>query len=173
MSNILLNILSLGTKPLYEKQVRFHDVISEFRYKLEKIEEVNLTVYDIEEFYSKLDNFDFSFVLFSEYYRKYIANLNRFKPQIENVNPDLTFLLIAIAEDKWKPTKPLDIFKYNVRYRYKLSSSFFISRQKKQNHKKLNVPEVSAEKESKFDSTKKWTRIPLRKDQCKPGCGCS
>lgn len=153
--------------------MRFHDTISGFRNKLSRLEQVSLTVADIDEFYNELSNFDFRFVFFSEYYQKYIANLNRFKPQTEDKNPDLTFLLIALAEDKWKPTKPLDIFNYHIRYRYTLTSSFFISRQKKQNHKKLNVAEVPAEKESKFDSSKKWTRVPINQNQCKPDCGCS
>lgn len=173
MSDLALNILSLGTKPLYEKQFRFHDTITEFRNKLSRLEEVSLTVTDIDKFYKDLNNFDFSFVFFSEYYRKYIENLNRFRPQTEDKNPDLTFLLIAIAEDEWKPTKPLPIFFHRIRYKYKLTSKFFISRQKEQNRKKLNAPEVVNKEKSKFDSSKKWTRVPVRGNQCKPGCGCS
>ncbi len=173
MTDLVLNILSLGTKPLYEKQMRFHYIITEFRSKLSRIEEGSLTIADIDEFYTDLDNFDFSFVLFTEYYQKYIGNLNRFKPNTEDENPDVTFLLIAIAEDPWKPTDLFGVFMYHIRYKYKLTSRFFIARQKKHNLKKLNTPEVTIKEESKFDSSKKWTRIPLRQDQCKPGCGCS
>lgn len=173
MANVFSNIASLGTKPLYEKQMRFHNIITEFRNKLSRLEEVSLTVDDIETFYNKLNNFDFGCVLFAEYYQKYIDNLNRFKPPAEDKNPDLTFLLIALAEDKWKPTKPLDIFNYYIRYKYKLTSKLFTSRQKKQNLKKLNPPEVVAGQISKFDSSKKWIKIPIRQDPCKPDCGCS
>jgi len=173
MTNLILDILSLGTKPLYEKQMRFHDTITEFRNKLARLEQVSLTVAGIDQFYNELNNFDFRFVLFSEHYQKYIDNLNRFKPRTDDKNPDLTFLIIALSEDKWKPTKPLDILNYNIRYKYKLSSGFFISRQKKQNHKKLNGTEEPAEHKSKFDSSKKWSRVPIKQDQCKPDCGCS
>ena len=173
MADLLLNILSLGTKPLYEKQFRFHDTISEFRNKLSRLEEVSLTEADIDAFYNKLDTFDFSFVFFSEYYKKYIANLNRFRPQPLNGNIDLTFLIIAIAEDKWKPTEPFPIFTYHLKYRNKLTSKFFISHQKKQNHKKLNTPDSIFDQKSKFDSSKKWTRVPIGQDKCTPGCGCS
>lgn len=173
MTNLALNILSLGTKPLYEKQMKFHSIITEFRNKLSRLEEISLTVADIDEFYNKLNNFDFSFVLNAEYYRKYIDNLNRFKPNTEDKNPDLTFLLIALAEDKWKPTKPFPVFSYHLRYKNKLTSKFFISRQKKQNLKKLNTPDVLEKEKSKFDSSKKWTRVPVSRNKCEPDCGCS
>ena len=152
--------------------MRFHDTITEFRNILANLEDVNLTKDDVDKFYDELNSFNFRFSLFGKYYQNYIDNINRFKPKEEN-NFDITFLKIAIAEDKWKPTKPLDIFNYHIRYKYKLTSKFFISRQKKQNLKKLNTPDVFAKEESKFDSSKKWTRIPIRQDQCKPGCGCS
>ena len=173
MTDILLNILSLGTKPLYERQLRFHNTITEFRNKLSRLEEVSLTEVDIDTFYNKLNNFDFSFIFFSEYYQKYIANLNRFKPQAKDENIDLTFLMIALAEDKWKPTKPFPIFFYHLRYKYKLTSRFFLSHQKKKNRKKLNPPELIDKQKSKFKSSQNWTRVPLGKSECKPGCGCS
>lgn len=152
--------------------MNFHNTIIEFRNKLANLEEVNLTTVDIDDFFNKINSFDFRFSLFGEYYQKYVDNVNRFKPQEEN-NFDITFLKIAVAEDEWKPTKTLDIFNYHLRYKYKLTSKLFISRQKKQNLKKLNPSGAVAEQKSKFDSSKKWTRIPIRKDQCKPDCGCS
>ncbi|MGO3182758.1 MAG: hypothetical protein ACTIJ9_07995 [Aequorivita sp.] len=151
----------------------FHKTISEFREKLSRLQEHSVTVADIDEFYKNIDNLDFRFTLFSDYYRKYIENLNRFKPDTEEENPDVTFLMIAIAEDPWKPTDPFSVFMYHIRYKYKLTSKFFISRQKKQNRKKLDASEKAAKHESKFDSSKKWTRVPTRQNQCKPDCGCS
>ena len=173
MTDIVLNILSLGTKPLYERQMRFHESITDFRDKLSRLDEVSLTVAEIEDFYTKLNSFDFRFVFFEEYYRKYIANLNRFKPQTEDTNPDLTFLMIALAEDKWKPTKTIPVFFHHLRYKNSVTSKFFTSHQKKQNLKKLNPVGEAATQKSKFDSSKKWTKIPIRQDQCKPDCGCS
>ncbi|WP_026450240.1 hypothetical protein [Aequorivita capsosiphonis] len=151
----------------------FHKTISEFRDKLSKLHEGGLSLADVEKFYNDINSFDFRFVLFAEYYRKYIENLNRFKPNTEDENPDVTFLLIAIKEDKWKPTRPTDVFLYHIRYKYKLTSKFFISRQKKQNRKKLDATEELEKQKSKFDPSKKWTRVPTRQNKCKPGCGCS
>lgn len=170
MADILLNILSLGIKPLYEKQNRFHCTILEFRNRLSKLEEANLKLEDIGEFYKTINGLRFS--LFRNYYKRYIKNLNRFKPVEEN-NFDVTFLKIAIAEDEWKPTKPLAIFKYHIKYKYKLTSGFFIFLQKKQNYKKLNPSVIEDKKPTKFNTSKKWTRVPLTKDACKPDCGCS
>lgn len=151
----------------------FHKTISEFREKLSRLQEGGLTLEDVDRFYSEINDYNFRFNLFGDYYRKYVENLNRFKPNTEEENPDVTFLLIAIAEDKWKPTKPMDVFLYHIRYKYKLTSNFFISRQKKQNRKKLDASEELEKQKSKFDPSKKWTRIPIRQNQCKPGCGCS
>lgn len=150
----------------------FHNAITEFRIKLANLEDVNLTKTDIDTFYDEINNFKFHFSLFGKYYQNYVDNINRFKPQQENYF-DVTFLKIAIAEDKWKPTKPLDIFKYHIQYRYKLTSKLFISRQKKQNLKKLNTPDTLIKEGSKFDTSKKWIRVPLRQDKCEADCGCS
>ena len=165
MTDLLLNILSLGTKPLYEKQMEFHKTIVEFRERLARLKEVSLTESEIDAFYEKLNKFNFSFVLFSSHYKKYVANLNRFKPQSIDGNIDLTFLMIAIAEDKWKPTEPYEIFSYNLKYRNRLTSRFFLSQQKKQNLKNLNSPEAKAKFNAKPKSTKEWTRVPLPRDR--------
>ena len=167
MTDLLLNILSLGTKPLYEKQRKFHETIVDFRNKLAQLKEVPLTAEEIELFYEKLNKFDFSFVFFSDYYKKYIANLNRFKPKSINGPMDLTFLMIAIAEDKWKPTKPYDILVYNLKYKNRLTSKLFLSQQKKHNLKKLNSPEAKAKMNAKPESSNEWTRVPLPRDRNK------
>jgi hypothetical protein len=153
--------------------MRFHTIITEFRNKLSNSSEVGLMESDIEIFYAKLNNFDFRFTLFSSYYQKYITNLSHLKPQEEDGILNLDFLKIATAVNKLKPTKPFAIFVHNLKYKYKLTSTFFISREKKQNHKKLNPPEVLANKISKFDASKKWISVPIAKNQCKPDCGCS
>ncbi len=173
MADVVLNILSLGIKPLYERQLRFHEVISEFRNRLSELEEVSLTQEEIDVFFLKLNSFNFGFTLFAAYYQKYIDNLNRFKPEAKEELLDLTFLMIALAEDKWKPTTPFQVLTYHVKYRYRLTSRFFISHQKKQNYKKLNAPDAIAKQNSKFDSSKKWTRVPIGRDPCKAGCDCS
>ncbi|QAA82668.1 hypothetical protein EI546_13490 [Aequorivita sp. H23M31] len=153
------------------KNIRgFHGLISHFRSRLENLPESPLEVEDIDHFYDRINSLRFSF--FGNYYRKYIENLNRFRPSEEN-NFDVTFLKIAIAEDEWKPTKPYPVFIYHLKYRFKLTSFFFIKRQKKRNHKKLNPEIVIDKKTSKFDSEKKWTQVPLGDKKCQPGCGCS
>jgi|SRR5690554_1902034 len=162
MTNTVLNILTLGIKPLLEKQGRLHNIIVDFREKLSKRQEGKLSVEDVEDFYRKVNNFDFSFVFFAEYYRKYIENLNRFKPQTEEENPDITFLLIAIAEDKWKPTKPLGVFLHHIQYKYKLTSKLFTSHQKKQNRKKMETPGLLADQNREKKSFEKGYRVPVR-----------
>lgn len=173
MANALLNILAVGIKPLLKKQQEFHKTIVDFRERLANLENQNLTEADIDSFYDKLDSFDFSLAFFGKYYRAYRENLNRFRPQSLHGNIDLTFLMIAIAENEWKPTEPSLVLKHYFKYDFPLTSHFVIKRQKKQNLKQLNPTEAIVDKKSNFSSSKKWTKVPLTKSECKPGCGCS
>lgn len=163
MANTVLNILSLGTKPLFDKQWRFHNLITEFRARFSNPSRAGLAVEDIKEFYKQLDNFDFKNGFFKNYYRDYIENLNRFRPK--DNNPDLTFIRIALTENKWKPTEPIPVFIHHLKYKTKFTSRFFISREKKENFKKLNTTKIITEETSKLDSDKKWTRIPIREER--------
>ena len=142
--------------------MKFHTIITEFRNKLTSTQhQPKITTADIEAFYNKINNFNLRFSLFPKYYRKYIANLNRLKPEAGDENPDLTLLKVALTENEWKPTKPFDIFVHRIKYDYKLTSKFFISRQKKQNLKKLNTPEAKVMQNEKPKSSKEWKRVPI------------
>src|SRR5690606_25337763 len=117
----------------------FHTLISEFRTKLASPEsQAKITQSDIDQFYDELKKLNFLF--FKKYYRKFIANLNRLKPNPEDKNPDWTLLQVALAENKWKPTQPFPILIHRIKYEYALTSRFFIAHEKKQNLKKLNTP---------------------------------
>ena len=139
--------------------MNFHTIITDFRNKL--LSQGNITTTDIEAFYSKINNLNLSFSLFPKYYRKYIANLNRLKPDAGDENPDLTLLKVALTENEWKPTRPFNIFVHRIMYDYKLTSKFFISRQKKNNLKKLNSPEAKTMENEKPKFSKEWTRVPI------------
>lgn len=172
MADLLLNILSLGLKPLYERHMVFHNIISEFRNKLPRpqnqakkltenekenvwwikntslkyfsvinlgTQKISLSEADIDEFYNKLNHFDFNFILFKKYYRQYINNLNRFKPKAEERNFDLAVLQQAIAMDKLRPTRPFPILVYHLKYKYKLTSITYITYREKKRRKKLNT----------------------------------
>lgn len=148
--------------------MRFNTIISEFRDKLGSSEEQNkMTSADIEAFYNKLNNFDFRFKLFPKYYRKYIANLKRLKPQSEDSNPDLTLLRVALAENKWKPTTPFAICIHHIKYDNKITSKFFIAYQKKQNRKKLNTPVAKVKDVEKPTESEQWTQVPMPRHQSK------
>lgn len=120
---------------------------------------------DIDSFYNKLNNFNSRFVLFGKYYRKYIANLNRLKPETEDGNPDLSILRVALTENKWKPTTPFSILMHHIKYENKITSKPFIARQKKQNRKKLNAPVAKAIKDEKPKSSKEWIRVPMPRNE--------
>jgi|SRR5690554_6245099 len=155
MIDFVLNVLSLGLKPLYEKHLKFHEIITDFRNKLPRPQnqaksltdeekdqvpwikgsslkhmnvlnvgthKISLSESDLDEFYNKLNNFDFSLILFKKYYKQYIRNLNRFNPVAENKNFDLAVLQKAIEADNLRPTKPFPVLWFHVKYKYKLTS---------------------------------------------------
>ena len=138
----------------------FHTIISEFRTKLASPEtQSKITPTDIDQFYNKLNGLKFLF--FKKYYKKYIDNLNRMKPDPEDLNPDWALLQVAIAESEYKPTKSLDILIHRIKYDYALTSKFFIAYQKKQNVKKLNAPVRAIKEETKPKAEKEWIRVPI------------
>lgn len=158
----LLDILTLGIKPLSEKQRRFHHLIDHLRQRLNDPEEhAKVTFDDIDEFYRNINAFDFSMVLFSGYYRTYIANLNRLKPDTDNLAIDRNLLKVAISENPYKPTTPKAILKHRIKYEYPVTSSFFIKRQKKDNLKKLNTPAAKPKQDEPAKPAKEWTRVPI------------
>lgn len=172
--NKFLNIITLGIWAIYEKPRRFHKIISEFRDKLDNYQEVKVTEAEIEKFFEELNEIDFSASIFPEYYRNYINNVNRFKPEGEDLILELSLLKVAIAEEKWRPTEPGPVFKYHMQYRNRLTSKAFISYEKKQNRKKIDTTSKIKKKEDASKSEKQWTRVPLSRDKCNnKGCNCS
>lgn len=155
--DLLLNILTLGLKPLYEKHFLFFKIIDEFRNKLPRkqneakkmsqkdivndlaIKEVasimtvldlstqktSLTESDIDDFYNKLNNFNYNFIIFKNYYKKYVGNLNRFNPRAQDNNFHLAILKDLLIEKKSSPLRPIPILIYHLKYRYKLTSWIF------------------------------------------------
>lgn len=67
MLNFILNILSLGTKPLYDRHMKFDKLISEFRIKLANPEyQKKSTASDIDQLYNELNSFNSHFVFFKK-----------------------------------------------------------------------------------------------------------
>lgn len=155
--DILLNILSLGLKPFYERHYLFYSIIVEFRNKLPRkqneakkmsekdlknnlifkdiskvmtvidlsTQKISLTEADIDDFYNKLNNFNFNLIIFKNYYKSFIKNLNRFNPKAENNNFDLAILKTLLIEKNNRPLRPVPILIYHFKYEYKLTSWYF------------------------------------------------
>ena len=157
MSNIIISILSVGLKPLYDKNIAYYKIIKDFREKLprqqnqakklstEEIEKspflhnsfkymtvvdtsnhkVGLSEVDIDIFYNKLNDFNYNFVAFSNYYKDFTKNLNRFNPKAENKNFDLVIIQSILKDDPQHPLKPLDVLIYHLKWKYKLTSRVY------------------------------------------------
>lgn len=161
--DILLNLLTLGIKPLYERHYLFFKILVEFRNKLPRkqneacklmekdlennlilkdisknmtvidlsTQKISLTESDIDDFYNKLNNFNYEFIFFKKYYKEFIRNLNRFNPKAHNADFDLAILKDLLIEKKSRPLRPIPILIFHLKYKYKLSSWFFNRRYKK------------------------------------------
>ena len=155
--DLILNILTFGIKPLYEKHNSFYEILVEFRNKLPRkqnearkltekdvennimlrgisqtmtvidlsTQKISLTESDIDEFYNKLNSFNYDFILFKKYYVSIVKNLNRFNPKAENTNFDLAILKELLEEKKSKPLRPIPILIFHLKYKYKLTSWIF------------------------------------------------
>jgi len=157
MLNFILNIITLGLKPLYEKHLGYYKIVKEFRDKLprpqneaKKLTEeevsnhpllssltfttvvdlsthkVSIAESDIDIFYNKLNNFDYRWMLFKNYYKKYTKNINRFNPKAENKNFELVMVQQVLRDDPLHPLKPLDVLIFHLKWEFKLTSKIYI-----------------------------------------------
>ena len=138
--------------------MRFYRLISQFRQKLAQSDKV--TKAEIETLYNRLNACDFRRSPFSSYYKSYVANLNRLRPEVGN-EVDRALLLAVIKETQWKPTKPFEVLLYHLKYKYKLTSIPFIAYQKRKRRKELDAPEIRAIIKSEQQPAKKWIKVPL------------
>lgn len=155
--DIILDIITFGLKPLYEKHLLFYTIIREFRDKLPRkqkqarkltekeiqknpilaeiskfhtiidlsTQKISLTESDIDIFYNKLNNFDYQFIIFKDYYKKFISNLNRFAPNAKDNDFDLSFMNDLLQETKYHPLRPFPILIYHLKFKYKLTSRIY------------------------------------------------
>lgn len=157
MFDIILNILTLGLKPLYEKNLSYYKIIKVFREKLPRHQNearkfseqekrnnpffsslqhftvidlsthrTSLSEAEIDIFYNKLNSFDYNFIIFKKYYKRYTSNLNRFNPKAEHKNFDLAMLQNVIKEDPLHPLKPIDVLLYHLKWKFKFTSKVYV-----------------------------------------------
>ena len=86
---------------------------------------------EIDVFYNELRDFNYRFVFFKKYYKSFTKNLMRFNPKSENGNFDLVILQEVLKDNSIHPLKPFDVLIYHIRYKFKLTSKFYIWYKKK------------------------------------------
>ncbi len=157
MIELVLNILTLGLKPLYEKNMSYYKLINEFRLKLpreqnqaKKIsaedlpnnspfkklssymsvldlskQKVSVSEAEIDQFYNRLNTFDFTFVFFKSDYQNFTKNLNRFNPQATNKNFDIAIVQHLLKDNSDRTLKPFSILLFRMKWKYKLTSYLY------------------------------------------------
>lgn len=86
---------------------------------------MSLSEADIDLFYNRLNTFDYRFMLFKDYYKKYTANLIRFTPNAENKNFNLVMVQQVLREDYLNPIKPFDVLIFHLKWETKLTSEIY------------------------------------------------
>lgn len=90
------------------------------------IHKPNVSESEIDLFYNKLNEIDFSFVFFKKYYKEFSNNINRLKPAGSKGNLDLIVLQRILQDDPLHPLKPFDVFGYHLKWKFKLTSPIYI-----------------------------------------------
>jgi hypothetical protein len=128
-------------KSLTEEEKSKHPVLSDLKYinVLDlSTHKVTVSEADIDLFYNRLNNFDYRFMLFKDYYKKYTSNLNRFNPKAVNKDFNLVMVQLVLKDNSLKPIKPFDVLIFQLKWEVKLTSKiyiWFLKRTKKGAHR--------------------------------------
>jgi hypothetical protein len=85
---------------------------------------ISLTESDLDLFYNKLKNFDYSLVLFSKHYKEYTDEIMRLEPKSENKNFQLVVLQEVLEKNSLHPLKFWEVFIFHVKFRWRLTTYF-------------------------------------------------
>ncbi len=92
-----------------------------------KNHEVSVTEKELDIFFNKLNNFDYTALIFKSHQREFIRNLNRFNPNASNKNFDLVVIQCLLSDEHINSFKPWNAFKYHLKYEFKWTSKMYIS----------------------------------------------
>jgi hypothetical protein len=95
----------------------------------------NLTESDIDEFYNKLEHFNYNFIIFKKYYQERIRNLKRFDPKATNKDFHTAIIITLLEESSSNPLRPFPILLYHLKYKYKLTSNLYLRKMNKKRKK--------------------------------------
>lgn len=86
---------------------------------------------ELDVFFNELRDFNYRFMFFRKYYKSFTKNLMRFNPKSENGNFDLVILQEVLKDNSIHPLKPFDVLIFHIRYKFMLTSKFYIWYKKK------------------------------------------
>ena len=112
--------------PIYKDTIKFMSIVDLSTHR------TSISEMELDIFYNELRDFNYKYMFFGKYYKSFSNNLLRFNPKGVNGNFDLV-MLQEVLKDKpdIKPLKPTDVFIYHIKYKYKLTSKFYIRYKKK------------------------------------------
>lgn len=106
--------------PFLPKSAKFINVLDMSTHK------PNVNELEIDLFYNKLNDIDFSLVFFKKHYKQFSSNINRLKPTSSKGDLDLIVLQKILQDDPHHPLKPFDVLAYHLKWKFKLTSPIYI-----------------------------------------------
>ncbi len=86
---------------------------------------INVSEVELDLFYNRLNDFDYSFMFFRNHYRNFTKDLNRLNPKGENKNIDIVVLQDILQDDPLQPLKPFDVLVFHLKWEIKITSTIY------------------------------------------------
>jgi hypothetical protein len=92
----------------------------------------DLSEQELDVFFNTVEEFDFSFMFFKNYYKKHRANILRLMPSTDQKSIDWVVLQKVLQEDDIHPLKPNKVLIHHLKFEWKFTSSIYLKfRQRK------------------------------------------
>lgn len=101
--------------------------------------EIHVSESEIDLFYNRLNDFNYSFVLFKNYYKSFTQELNRFNPKSINKNFDIVIVQELLKDNPIHPLKFKDVFIYHIKWKWRLTSFYFKWQVRRKHKSNVNI----------------------------------
>ncbi len=99
---------------------------------------ISISESDLDQFYNKLNNFDYRYMFFKSYYLDNTREITIINSQAKNGNTAIILLQEVLKESELNPVKPFDVLFFHIKWKLKLTSpiyKYFVRRKRNKKYK--------------------------------------
>jgi hypothetical protein len=85
----------------------------------------DLSEQELDVFFNTVEEFDFRFMFFKNYYKKHRANILHLLPSTDQISIDWVVLQKVLQEDDIHPLKPNKVLIHHLKFEWKFTSSIY------------------------------------------------